>query len=214
MSRRGSTKRKWLSFLLIVAGAALLFQGGRIVWESHWGQFQAGRHFEQLPPAPDREPEQQLPSRPVSPVREGETVGRLIIPRLDAEVYVVEGTNAGDLRVGPGHMTGTVMPGEAGNSVIAGHRDTHFRVLKDIKRGDDIVLQTRDGEFLYRVKDTDIVSPKNTSSLNPSRDPILHLITCYPFYYAGHAPKRFIVEARLAGAVSASLAKPKDNLAR
>ena len=93
------------------------------------------------------------------------------------------------------------MPGENGNCVIAGHRDTHFRVLKDIREGDDIILQTSAGQFLYRVKRTRIVSPENTSALAPTKTAELNLITCYPFYYLGSAPKRFIVEAQLAGSV-------------
>ena len=106
-----------------------------------------------------------------------------------------------ELRRGPGHLAGTAMPGANGNCVIAGHRDTHFRVLKDIREGDDIVLQTTSGQYLYRVKRMRVVSPDNTSALQPTSDPELNLITCYPFYYVGSAPKRFVVEAQLAGAV-------------
>ena len=94
------------------------------------------------------------------------------------------------------------MPGGKGNCVIAGHRDTHFRILKDIRKGDDIVLETRSGEYLYRVKNTRVISPQNTGPLRPTTDSELNLITCYPFYYVGSAPRRFVVEARLAGAVS------------
>ena len=86
--------------------------------------------------------------------------------------------------------------------MIAGHRDTHFRVLKDIRKGDDIVLETRYGEYLYRVKSTGVISPRNNQPLRPTSHAELNLITCYPFYYVGAAPKRFIVEARLAAAVA------------
>ena len=94
------------------------------------------------------------------------------------------------------------MPGSRGNCVIAGHRDTHFRALKDIRNGDDILLQTDDGSFLYRVNSTSVVPPSDTRSLQPTRDAVLNLITCYPFYYAGAAPQRYVVEATLAGEVS------------
>ena len=86
--------------------------------------------------------------------------------------------------------------------MIAGHRDTHFRILKDIRQGDDILLQTKSGEYLYRVRSVRIVSPNYREPLQETREPELNLITCYPFFYVGSAPKRFVVEARLAGIVT------------
>ncbi len=189
--------KRLLSYLLIGGGAFLLFQGARDWIESRWGQTVAKRNFESTPPKPEPRPEVPRPQL-------GDTVAKLMIPRLDTQLYVVEGVDAGDLRRGPGHMPGTAMPGSDGNCVIAAHRDTHFRVLKDVHKGDDIVLETRDGEFLYRVKSTRIVSPTNTSPLRPTPNSVLNLITCYPFYYVGNAPKRFIVEAELAGSIDAS----------
>jgi sortase A len=185
-----------LSSLLILGGGVLLFLGGREFVESRVGQSEAAREFHES----DRSTGPKRPHRPL-PVRPGETMAKLIIPRLETELYVVEGDDAGDLRRGPGHLPGTALPGADGNCVIAGHRDTHFRVLKDIKAGDEIVLETPLGKFLYRVQYTRVVSPTNTSSLKPTTDAVLNLITCYPFYYVGSAPKRFIVEARLAGMV-------------
>jgi sortase A len=184
-------------YLLIAAGALLAFQGARDLVESRLGQYDAAREFSD-----------SAKHRVVQPAiyrpQAGDTVAKLSIPRLNTELYVVEGTDTADLRRGPGHLTGTAMPGEAGNCVIAGHRDTHFRVLKDIRVGDDIVLQTASGQYLYRVKRTHIVSPQNTSSLQPTPNAELNLITCYPFYYVGSAPKRFVVEAQLAGAIDRS----------
>jgi sortase A len=185
-----------LSSLLIAGGGFLLFLGGREFVESRVGQSEAAREFHKTTrSAPPKRREIPLPLRP------GDTLAKLIIPRLDAELYVVEGDDAGDLRRGPGHLPGTALPGADGNCIIAGHRDTHFRILKDIKAGDDIVLETSRGKFLYRVQYTRVVSPKNTASLQPTADAVLNLITCYPFYYVGSAPKRFIVEARLTGMV-------------
>ena len=132
----------------------------------------------------------------------GDTIAKLIIPRLDAQLYVVEGDGPRELRRGPGHLSGTALPGGDGNCVIAGHRDTHFRVLKDIRQGDDIVMQTKTGEYRYRVKSIRVVSPNYTEPLRPTQEPELNLITCYPFFYVGSAPKRFVVEARLAGIVT------------
>lgn len=187
-----------LSLLLMAAGAVLLFQGARVYIESRLGQSEASREFGTAPALPPQ-PQRRAPRiRP----RDGEAIAKLTIPRLDTELYVVEGDDAADLRRGPGHLPGTAMPGDDGNCVIAAHRDTHFRVLKDIRKGDDIILQTDRGQFLYRVEGTRIVTPANTASLQPTADAELHLITCYPFYYVGSAPRRFVVWAQLAGEVA------------
>lgn len=174
-----------LAYVLLAFGTVLVFLGARDLFESRFGQFAAARDFHK-PTSPARGP------------RIGDTVAKLIIPRLDAQLYVMEGDGERELRRGPGHLSGTAMPGARGNCVIAGHRDTHFRILKDIHKGDDIVLQTANAQYLYRVKNIHVVLPKNTSALQPTAGPVLNLITCYPFLYVGSAPKRFVVEARLA----------------
>jgi sortase A len=188
--------QKLLSFLLLAGGALLLFLGAREFLGSRSGQVAAAREFQS---AMD-EPAPPYTVR-VAPPRPGETFARLIIPRLDTDLYIVEGDDDAELRRGPGHITGSALPGSRGNCIIAGHRDTHFRVLKDIREGDDIVLQTPHGQYLYRVRKTRVISTGNVSVFEPTPDPQLSLITCYPFYYVGSAPKRFVVEARLAGAV-------------
>jgi sortase A len=202
-SMRGTFKAI-LSFLLIAGGVFLLFLGARDYLDSRVGQSVAAREFER--PVPDTADTRVAATSGMTPakhlsIRLGDTLAKLKIPRLDTELYVLEGDDPGELRRGPGHLAGTAMPGADGNCVIAGHRDTHFRVLKDIREGDDIVLQTATGQYLYRVKRTQIVWPDNTSALQPTSDAQLNLITCYPFYYVGSAPKRFVVEAQLAGAV-------------
>ena len=183
-----------LSFFLLAFGAVLIFLGARVLFDSHFGQSAAERDFDKnadpAPAAISRGP------------RTGDTVVKLIIPRLHAQLYVLEGSGESELRRGPGHMRGTAMPGARGNCVIAGHRDTHFRILKDIHKGDNIVLQTANAQYLYRVKNTHVVRPQNTDALQPTAGPVLNLITCYPFSYVGAAPKRFVVEARLAGEVA------------
>jgi sortase A len=186
--------KKFLSYVLLAAGAFLLMRGARDLLESQWGQREAAQQFDQAASAPSSENDRHEPQL-------GDTVAKLLIPRLETQLYVVEGVDAQDLRRGPGHMPGTALPGGGGNCVIAAHRDTHFRVLKDIQRGDDIVLQTSSGQFLYRVRKTEIVSPKNTKPIQPTDGAVLNLITCYPFYYVGNAPRRFIVEAQLAAVV-------------
>lgn len=189
-----------LSLLLLAGGACLLYVGARQYFDSRAGQYQAAREFER-PVLDSPSTRAAAPPATFRGVPRGETLAKLKIPRLDAELYVIEGDGPRELRRGPGHLAGTALPGEKGNCVIAGHRDTHFRVLKDIREGDDIVLQTDSGQYLYRVRKTHIVSPENTSALRPTSTATVNLITCYPFYYVGSAPKRFVVEAQLAGAV-------------
>lgn len=191
--------RTLFSILLFAAGAILLFIGARDYFGSRLGQSEAAHEFEQ--PIPETPATRAAVPAPIHEVALGETLAKLTIPRLGAELYVVEGDGARELRRGPGHLAGSAMPGADGNCIIAGHRDTHFRVLKDIKEGDDIVLETQTGQYLYRVRHTQIVTPEDTRPLRPTSTAELNLITCYPFYYVGAAPKRFIVEAQLAGAV-------------
>jgi len=201
--------KQTLSYLLLACGAILIFLGARTLWESAFGQNSAAREFEvqaasSSTSAISRGSDRDFVLRPViSPViRRGETVAKLIIPRLETQLFVMEGDGDSELRRGPGHLADSARPGNRGNCIIAGHRDTHFRPLKDIRTGDDILVQTDDGQFLYRVNKTSVVSPSDTRALQPTRSAVLNLITCYPFYYVGSAPKRFVVEARLAGAVS------------
>jgi sortase A len=126
---------------------------------------------------------------------EGSVVGRLTIPRLNLSILVVEGDKDRDLRLASGHIPGTSLPGETGNSAIAGHRDTFFRPLRHIREGDAITVTTLDGQFVYRVKSTQVVSPGDIQVLYPTEAETLTLVTCYPFSFIGPAPKRFIVSA-------------------
>jgi sortase A len=101
------------------------------------------------------------------------------------------------LRRAVGHVPQTALPGQWGNIVLAGHRDTFFRPLRKIQAGDAIALKTPAGNFEYRVESTAVTAPTDVQLLKPTEDRSLTLVTCYPFYYVGPAPKRFIVRARL-----------------
>jgi sortase A len=141
---------------------------------------------EEVPPPPAPEP--------------GELVGRLAIPRLGLTALVLEGVDKKTLRRGAGHIPATALPDpdkDEGNVGIAAHRDSHFRALKDIQEDDTIELTTLDGTLRYRVEWTKIVKPADVSVLEPTDEPALTLVTCYPFYYVGSAPERFIVRAHL-----------------
>jgi len=123
----------------------------------------------------------------------GGLVGRLEIPRIGVSVMVVEGAERHDLERAVGHVPGTALPGQLGNVAIAGHRDTYFRSLAAIRLGDTISVSTLTGSYRYRVTATSIVSPGDAAVLYPTGRDTLTLLSCYPFYYVGAAPRRFIV---------------------
>lgn len=126
---------------------------------------------------------------------EGDLIGRIEIPRVGVSAIVLHGVGKKTLRRGVGHIPGTALPEHDGNVALAGHRDSFFRGLKDIRENDTIELTTPDGTFDYRVEWTKIVRPRDTHVLEEEGTPSLTLVTCYPFYYVGSAPKRFIVRA-------------------
>lgn len=147
------------------------------------------------PPAPAGSLERP-PITPPSP-RTGDIIGKIGIRRLGISAIVKEGVDAGTLTLAVGHIPSTVLPGQTGNVGVAAHRDTLFRNLKDVKRDDEITLTTLDGEYLYRVVSFKIVNPTDVYVLNPTAGEMtLTLVTCYPFYFVGNAPQRFIVRAR------------------
>jgi sortase A len=126
----------------------------------------------------------------------GGSMGEIQIPRLGLTAVVIEGDSAAILRRAVGHLADTARPGESGNVVLAGHRDTFFRPLKWVRVGDLIMLSTRNGDFEYRVESTAVVPPTDVQVLEPTGGRTLTLITCFPFSYLGSAPDRFIVRAR------------------
>ncbi len=152
------------------------------------------------------------PVPPVAPAAptEGSVLGRVEISRLNLSAMVREGVDAKTLSLAVGHVPSTALPGQAGNFAIAAHRDTLFRALKDIRKNDLVTFQSPTGSYTYQVMATEIVKPSEVSVLQPDgggliappADPkapekLLTMITCYPFYYVGSAPKRFIVQAKL-----------------
>jgi sortase A len=189
-----------LPWFLIAGGSVFFFSGLHEFWDSRWSQERAAESWDaaSMREATERDGQIVPPgpaSRSVIPA--GEAFARLSIPRLHAVLYVVEGTDSVDLRRGPGHLEGSALPGSNGNCVIAGHRDTHFRLLKNVQQGDRIEIETAAGAFTYRVSAISVVTPRNTASLRPTGEPVLNLVTCYPFYFAGPAPQRFVVHAAL-----------------
>jgi sortase A len=130
------------------------------------------------------------------PIPDHGLIGRIEIERLGLSAMIVEGADDASLRRAVGHISGTALPGQTGNVGMAGHRDTFFRPLRNIKRDDIITLTTLRGNYAYRVVSTRIVKPSDVAVLNPDGTEVLTLVTCYPFYFVGSAPDRFIVRAK------------------
>ena len=129
-------------------------------------------------------------------IRPRDLVGRLEVPRLHLSALAREGVDVRTLRGAVGHVPGTALPGDEGNAAFAAHRDTYFGPLKDVRKGDEVVVTTKDGVHRYTVTSTRIVEPSDVSVLRPTGGRTLTLVTCYPFNFVGSAPQRFIVHAR------------------
>jgi sortase A len=192
----------WTERLLFVAGLALLAWCAYVVLDARIFQQAEDSRLDGLlrvsqetsPGTPQNPSLTARPARlPLAPA--AGLIGRLDIPRLDISVIVIEGVRAATLRRAVGHIPGTALPGQQGNVGISGHRDTFFRPLRNIRRDDMVTLTTLAGEFRYRVVSTSIVRPDNIAVLNPTENQALTLVTCYPFYFVGPAPTRFIVRA-------------------
>jgi sortase A len=183
-----SAARHWWSvlfeWLLVGIGVGCLGVYGYEVVEAR--RFQAERARELAAATPGAVP---------PAIRAGGLVGMLDIPRLKLTTAVTEGDDEQTLSRAVGHLPDTPLPWEAGNSAVAGHRDGLFRPLKDITIGDRIVIRTLRETLRYRVTATSIVDPDDLSVLAPRGQDALTLITCYPFFYVGAAPRRFIVHA-------------------
>lgn len=141
-----------------------------------------------------------VPALPAAPFR-----AKLVIARLHLKTMVEDGVGSDTLSYAAGRIPGTALPGQFGNVGVAAHRDTLFRKLKGIKKHDRIILSTLTKDYAYEVIATRIVFPSDVSVLASIRgEKTLTLVTCYPFYFIGAAPKRFIVHARQIGETSAS----------
>ena len=127
----------------------------------------------------------------------GQPLGRLEIRSIHLSALFIEGADGPSLRRAVGHIPGTALPGELGNVALSAHRDTFFRHLGQLAKGDAISITTRHGSYEYVVESLQVVDPDERSVLRDLGRPSLTLITCYPFYYVGPAPKRFVVHAAL-----------------
>jgi sortase A len=168
--------------------------GAKYAWQA-WESHAFDREIKKQETAPHEAKTNPPNSTPSKNDTDGALVGRLSIPRLGVSAMVNEGTSADVLGVAVGHIPGTALPGHLGNVGLAGHRDTLFRGLRQIKTNDMIQFETLHGNYTYRVSSTEIVKPDNVKVLNAGASSELTLVTCYPFNYVGSAPDRFIVKA-------------------
>ncbi|HVB34362.1 MAG TPA: class D sortase [Patescibacteria group bacterium] len=207
--RRTRLILRWSRYLFFAVGILALSYVGFAMVDARLYQAYQTRRFERALESvkPAIGSVEQVHSRPLpvpaeagrarikSAAPEGFPLGQIQIRSISLTAMIVEGDNAGVLRRAVGHVPGTALPGQQGNVVIAGHRDTFFRPLRNIRKGDEITLTTLSGSYRYQVDSTEIVGPEDTEVLDDSPGAILTLVTCYPFYYVGPAPKRFIVRA-------------------
>jgi sortase A len=188
---------RWSRSLFFITGSLALAYVGLSLVEAKLYQASAKRTLEnQIQVEKKSAVIQPRVIQPRPPAKQGDVLGRMDIARLGMSIAVLQGTSSRNLRLGAGHIEGTPLPGESGNSALAGHRDTFFRGLKDVRTNDEIQFQTATGLFRYEVDWIKIVEPSDITVLQPSTaESALTLVTCYPFYFLGPAPRRFVVRA-------------------
>ena len=184
---------RFVASVMIVSGTLLIADAAvTLLWQEPVSAFVAERHQGKLETAYFDPPQRVVRREPL----EGDAIARIAIPAIGVSEYVIEGTDLGSLRRGPGHYPETPLPGEQGTVAIAGHRTTYgapFREIDQLKPGDRIVLDMPDGRFIYRVERTVIVDDQDLSVLEPAGYRRLLLSACHPLYSAA---QRIIVFAR------------------
>ncbi|MGA7795370.1 MAG: class D sortase [Candidatus Acidiferrales bacterium] len=177
-------------YIFLTAGIIALGYAGYFVLDQYWYQEVETSKFERI----------NTPTEPRAistvPVADGGVIGEIEVPRLKLKAIVVQGDSENLLRRAVGHLPETALPGEAGNVGLAGHRDGLFRPLRNVRPGDSLTLSTPDRKYEYLVEWTAVVPPTAVQVLQPTAEPTLTLVTCFPFYFVGTAPERFVVRAR------------------
>lgn len=208
ISRGQSKRRRWaaISWIFLLLGLCCVGITAYVMLDATAYQAYEEYRFERAREGRTGSPSAEAPaatgsrSEPAGKERvhigPAELIGRISIPRLRVSAIVREGDDDRTLRRAVGHVPGTALPGEAGNIGLAGHRDSFFRGLKNIQKNDVIRISTLEGDYNYVVDRIEIVGPKDVQVLNTTSQPVLTLITCYPFHYVGNAPRRFVVQAR------------------
>ena len=191
---------KKLPLLIIIAGLVVIGIG---VWQIVETKFQGDTSLKEakkiVAQAESLTIDEELPKRnkKIEPPNFGDTVGLLTIPKIKSELAIVEGTDPNDLKKGVGHYKGSYFPGENGQIVLSGHRDTVFRRLGELKPGDIFEVQMANGKFKYELTHTKIVDKDDRTiiTLQNTQEELI-VITCYPFRFVGDAPERYIIYAK------------------
>jgi LPXTG-site transpeptidase (sortase) family protein len=171
---------RWSQYSLWTLGLVALAYAGFVLFIALWSQHEGTRELQR--------------HRGAAPIPGG-VFGVMEVPRLGLSVVVFEGSGDDVLGRGAGHVLESATLAAIGNVVLAGHRDTFFRPLRNIRVGDVIKVRTVSAERTYVVESTRVVTPSDIGVLDPTPEPVLTLVTCYPFRYVGPAPDRFIVRA-------------------
>jgi sortase A len=203
---------RWIEGGLVIIGATCLLWAGAtslsaIVYQVGWRA-----SLEERAAAPGRPDADRGPLGVATRVEATAPIGRIEIPRLGLSAVVAEGDDEKTLTVAVGHLPDTPFPWQAGNSALAGHRDSFFLPLRRIQVGDDIHFRSAHGTFRYRVTRYTVVEPDELWVLDASPSAALTLITCYPFDVVGAAPRRFVVHAeRIANPDESGNTRPADH---
>ena len=178
---------KVLTFLLLTAGSLLIGDSLLFYAKGYFGQVLLRKAW-------NKSLLTNQQSNPWPWAKSG-PVGRLKIPEIDFDKVIIEGADDGSMIYGSSHLSGTALPGDNGNCVIAGHRDTFFRRLDELKNGDRLFLEGKNCRGWYRITQIEICNPDDIKWLEPLPMRTLTLITCYPFDFIGSAPKRYVIRA-------------------
>lgn len=189
---KSRTPRQLLSLAMLVIGVVMISYVGSQYWAMYHSQRQLEAQWEHQQLAPVA-----VPGQPKVQPAADDLLTKVSIPKIKLDAIVVEGASRKQLSIGPGHMIKTAMPGQPGNAVITGHRDTFFRHIYELQKGDEIQVRRSGQVFTFEVTGKKIVKPEDVSVLKQTPDARLTLITCYPTYYIGPAPERLVVFSKL-----------------
>lgn len=192
--RSSIAKRIGIMFIipisLAICGALIILSAG---WKYITTGLDLGSILFMAPPAQLVKTEFTINNQKMYRPDLGEQFATLKIPSLELEKPIFHGDGDAQLSQGIGHFAGSTIPGENGNVVLAGHRDTAFRALENIKEGDEVIVSTSYGDFKYKVSSIRVTDPDDATVMEPTDKEQLTMYTCYPFTFIGNAPYRYIV---------------------
>lgn len=194
---RAIPRRRLISYALVLVGVALLSYVAAEYYGMFHAQRQLARQFAEQQEQSAAQQTTHASSAAAPPSSPANGLMRLVIPRINLDAIVVEGSSRRALMRGPGHLETTAYPGDEGNVVITAHRDTFFRHIYELNKDDVIQVQRNGMTYLYQVTGKKIVEPTDLAVAAPTKDARLTLITCYPTYFIGPAPERLVVFSRL-----------------